>query len=575
MKHMAGVLLARLQSASKKSVEQPLTNVHAIKMREERDFYQKWLMAKFQIICKAKGWEMPLVAAFQLPETHMHSHYELPRSHTFTCAALDDNMVDALPASRSLTLRESDTLSLLSVNTGSNSVRTNPISTYLREMEMKVQQRKENVIAEGRKRASDLLIPKALPSEKHERLSELRYAKAHRLALKDDVSAHDELCATASVAQRAFRRLFNHTPRTRYAIVLSLVCILFLMLHPEPLWLFWELNPKKSSRAVLIAQDCVMVAYIILCALPHFLLCDAALVYAFHALELGSKAGEHVKQFYSDKVRSAVAAGSLGIVAISILKSAAKAWTRSSIWFASQVISSFRVEVLPHLYKFGVGVLELVPLKFVFESLTVLLGLLRVPMKYAIWFVWSPIKVLFNVVFLLNPVGKYTLAFFALCLSVCRRALQNVHEFVASSIDAGNGKLPLVAWRLDAFHTAQSLFMYTSVFLVTTLVLFHLTAQRPPPPTEFLNNVVNHEKERSSMSTASMRIPLQSGTNKTFDREDPMKRNGNHASGTDSVGSGVRRRFRFREKKVSSLSTIPAGRTTGGAPETLSHARSF
>ena len=66
MKHLAGVLLAKLQSAAKKVVKHPLHNEHAKKMRQEEDFYKSWLMAKFQAVCDLRGWSMPPVNAFTL-----------------------------------------------------------------------------------------------------------------------------------------------------------------------------------------------------------------------------------------------------------------------------------------------------------------------------------------------------------------------------------------------------------------------------------------------------------------------------------------------------------------------------
>jgi hypothetical protein len=55
MKHLAGALLTKLQSAAKLAVKHPVSNEHARKMRLERDFYQTWLMAKFQAVCDIKG----------------------------------------------------------------------------------------------------------------------------------------------------------------------------------------------------------------------------------------------------------------------------------------------------------------------------------------------------------------------------------------------------------------------------------------------------------------------------------------------------------------------------------------
>ncbi|EEC48114.1 predicted protein, partial [Phaeodactylum tricornutum CCAP 1055/1] len=47
MKHLAGVMLAKLQAATKKVLKNPVSNEHARKMREHEDFYKHWLMQKF------------------------------------------------------------------------------------------------------------------------------------------------------------------------------------------------------------------------------------------------------------------------------------------------------------------------------------------------------------------------------------------------------------------------------------------------------------------------------------------------------------------------------------------------
>ncbi|KAL3920873.1 MAG: hypothetical protein SGARI_006834, partial [Bacillariaceae sp.] len=48
MKRLCGVLLSKMQHAAKKVSKDPVTNPHAVKMREERDFYEGWLLPKFQ-----------------------------------------------------------------------------------------------------------------------------------------------------------------------------------------------------------------------------------------------------------------------------------------------------------------------------------------------------------------------------------------------------------------------------------------------------------------------------------------------------------------------------------------------
>ena len=68
MKKMCGILLTKLQAAARKVVKDPVGNVHARRMREDVGFYRDWLMPKFCRHCKAWGWEMPVISAFNIEE---------------------------------------------------------------------------------------------------------------------------------------------------------------------------------------------------------------------------------------------------------------------------------------------------------------------------------------------------------------------------------------------------------------------------------------------------------------------------------------------------------------------------
>ena len=110
MKHMAGVLLAKLQSAAKKVVKHPKNNEHAKKMRQEADFYQAWLMAKFQAICEMRGWTMPPVTAFEVAEDdwikdthHSAAAAVMARSAPSPSTQQPQSLASAHPMARSAT----------------------------------------------------------------------------------------------------------------------------------------------------------------------------------------------------------------------------------------------------------------------------------------------------------------------------------------------------------------------------------------------------------------------------------------------------------------------------------------
>jgi hypothetical protein len=583
MKHLAGVLLAKLQSASKKTVKNPVTNVHAVKMREEREFYQKWLMAKFQSVCAAKGWEMPKVAAFDLPDSYpQHSYHEsgLSRSLVDNRNSPDDHATEGLSSSMSASMKETDSVSQLS-GTTRKSWSGNPIATYLREMELKVQERKAEAVAALRKRAADILIPKEIPPEKNERLNKLRIAKARRAeqAARESPIVAEETVENTSIAQRLAFRLFSHGSRTRSAVVCTLVLTLFFMLHPEPLWRLSEFGPAPS-RLELLIQDCLMVFYILLCAVPHFLLCDAALVYAFDALEFGSKTGRHVKTYYSDNVQTAVGVCSLGIVVTSIAQAVFKVWLRLLVWALSRsfdiLVRATSPKQIQALFSMA---LQSAPLEMQgkLESAgLVLSGFMKYGFGSLTWLLLISIRLVRYVFLLSHPTGRF-------CHEVVAKVASSLVRYIEHAVDVTEGSEPQIAWRLDAFLTARWWLMNTSFFLVTVLVLFHATTTRPPntvPQDEHGevpvfasadtsgDSASRHEgntriraspspRPRLANSVSLQSIP-ESSSESAVENGMPIgngKINGSIES--DSASSSTRRRFRFREGKPA-LSTATA-----------------
>ena len=64
MKKMCGVLLLCLQKMAKKVVKNPECQ-HADKIRDDQEFYEGYLLPKFQKYCDDKGWVLPAVSAFE------------------------------------------------------------------------------------------------------------------------------------------------------------------------------------------------------------------------------------------------------------------------------------------------------------------------------------------------------------------------------------------------------------------------------------------------------------------------------------------------------------------------------
>ena len=109
--------------------------------------------------------------------------------------------------------------------------------------------------------------------------------------------------------------------------------LLFISLHadtlgrkvlPESLFLDNHLVPWY----IIVLKDCGVFCHMSACSLIHFALCDVSLIYAFESMELGTKAGPKVKEFYRTNVHRSVAVVSGGIVAFSICRALVLAWFR-------------------------------------------------------------------------------------------------------------------------------------------------------------------------------------------------------------------------------------------------------
>ena len=80
MRKICGVVLAKMQTAAKKAVTNPVKNVHARRMRQEEAFYGKWLLPKFKSYCDTLNWDMPEVAALSLTDSQFDEDYQLARN---------------------------------------------------------------------------------------------------------------------------------------------------------------------------------------------------------------------------------------------------------------------------------------------------------------------------------------------------------------------------------------------------------------------------------------------------------------------------------------------------------------
>jgi hypothetical protein len=579
MKHLAGVILAKLQAAAKKASQHPATNAHAKKMRQEKNFYQDWLMLKFRSMCDSNGWEMPPVEAFELTEKDLN--HEQSRIHFTRARTFDDTVVDNLTSLSGHDDERSPTgeyLSDISVDS-KKSTWTNPIATYLREGKSKAEREKADEIAAIRRKMAEEMKPKEIPTHKLERLAELKKAKArrggHRRVAPNSANPDTGFGIRRSSEQFS-KELESYNTVTRFFVVLSLVVLLFTMLHPEPLlkYLPVELLPSVPWKVILFKDTCAFF-YILLCAVPHFLLCDVSLIYAFDSLELGSKTGRQVRKFYSDKVRLGVAAGSLGIVALSIFKSAVKVWTRCLLWMISLSYSYVDDKYLSKTESFYLGFVQHLPAQ-VQKGTELSVGYARHAIVLVSWSWRQMISLLYYLFIQSNFIGRSVYFEILAFVGMLQDIYQREHDHFSESINEFEGKAMMISWRQEAFDTARLLFSYSAVFLLALLILFNLSnrvAQNGPAEN---SPRVTHNPERAfttavssisvdSVSTGPAILPSRSGggtTHATIPEDEEIHGNhhldANHLASDSESTTSARLRMRFRFKAMKSDSSPQA-----------------
>jgi hypothetical protein len=595
MKHLASVVLSKLQNAAKKATLHPVTNLHAIKMREEKEFYQTWLLEKFKSVCTARGWDMPPVAAFNLTEMqeqkaqrYMKGHkkdiHGYERAQTFAANnPQDDDNNDAAMSMNSVSHDDLDSnseiMSALSTDTGKVSVRSNnPISTYLREMERKVQQRKAEVEAESRQRAIQRLQPKERSFSDEERLNALKLAKYRRLDLslstsaKNDTTTPGSIGSSKSYSQKMAYQLYHHSPRTRFCVVTTLVGVLLLMLHTG---VIVETSKVLSSRPsmpwyIMRSKDIGTILYIFVCTIPHFLLVNVSLIYAFDSLDIGSKSGRQAKIYYSDNVYGASIVASFGIATISIALAMFKAFIRTLIWLFVRLWGLLGIHIAAPLRVTLNTLLQSLPSDVLTTSENIAVIIHAMAHKI-FWIVSLVTGLIWRYFFESNFIGQGIARCIIVVVSATTNGVREANTFVNFSIKSFDGEVTLTSWRVEAFTTARFLFMNAAVFLLVTLTLFYLTSR-----TTNTNVTTKESNIRSSDSVvvesnnSVSSAPHVANKYATIPEEQMVEvmdlqafTPAENASVDDATATTKRRRFRFRNVKVSSspnMSTTAKGK---------------
>lgn len=485
MKRVCGTILYKMKIAAKKVSKDPITNLHAIKIREEKEFYSDFLLPKFEGICKIRGWEMPAVSVFDLSDAQLEMAevfkakqdqkseknaleiYNTDSSNNNLDKFLESCKGDVLnldspsadgPKVRHL--KDLDDMSDISKSSNASSFwRSNPIANYQRQSEEKKQLRKLREIQEERDRAAARLKPKSLDEDAKIRLKELREARNRRLAGKKLQVVKENGHATPAASEDNKRcwkvSLASHGFFTKIFVVQFLMVFLFCLLYLETAFNKY-VAAREGTFLMERARDAATLAYLGVAGFVHSVFCHIALIYAFTALQLGSIAGKRTRRFYSEYVHYAVAIASAGMVGFGVIKPILDQSLRWLIWNTYSISNFIMIKIE-----------EMIPDKI--EAVLYMV-------VNAIFALMSSTRKLFLES---NILGQSLVA----ATNSMLAHIVNItgHPFASyakTAIKQYEGKLVPLPWREDAFFTTRALLSHSALFLLILLLLFNAVAKQ-------------------------------------------------------------------------------------------------
>lgn len=391
----------------------------------------------------------------------------------------------------------------------------------------------------AKEKLREVLAPVAFSVEEEERLRELKQYKKWKRMQQQQLERYQELRENAmpaipesrpqqdgligrdlrlpggavpseGLAKRTMAALHQHTWEQRISIVSSLMVLLFLSLHADtickrilPEKLFWD--NSLVPWYIIVLKDCGIFCHMSACSLIHFALCDISLIYAFESMELGTKMGPNVKEFYREKVHVIVAAISGGFVALSICKALLLAWFRMlrDLLETAMAMASLWKDACVSLVQ-GVGYVSTALVNGVINCVHTMMtthpsewfssaftGLARLITGICIWFLAMVIPfdanerpLMERVIMMASENATVHATNQAKGVSSDGKATSNqeLGDAVATALNAtmnetlsetGAPESVPLTWREDAFETCQWLLSHSAFFLVTLLVSMH------------------------------------------------------------------------------------------------------
>lgn len=494
---ICGIVFHKLQRAATKIVKDPVRNPHAQRMRQEIEFYEGWLLPKFQAYSELKNWKMPKVSALELSEEEQEKEFEFIMSNR--------NDVKAPNATRH---EDDESTSSVSRLTIASTITRNPISRYIRDMEAKTQAKKALRISSARQRAANRLKPKHLSEEQLLRLEELKDAKARRqLVSGTQYSLTDEKPVEKLPV---ISSLHDHTNFTRVLTIIALCCLMTIIFNPKiiAIDLLDTFSGHSKSLWLSILVDVIAVAYICCCAIIHFALCNVAMIYAFGALDIGMKTGRQSKKFYSDSVQMVVAGISSFIAAFGIGKAIGDVLMRALVWHSMRGVQASMV--LGENLLGGIG--NYVP-SIVAGVAGNGIGVFNIVVSN-VWLVVKCFTYLFYFGLIdSNPVGKLIETIVTISFTAIPSFGSHWETYLAHVSDVYEGTSVAPNWRIDAIETTKFLLTYTAVFLLTILVLFNASSRGNKRKNDEWGALANSVSLSNLKETTNSR-----GTSTCFDR---------------------------------------------------------
>lgn len=492
---ICGVVMQKVMGAAKKVAKDPVRNPHARRIRQENEFYEGWLLPKFQAFCELRNWTMPKVAALELNDEQQEKEFEY----------------QVQKKNSSEVAKQSDDASTSSVSplTVASMVTKNPISRYFRETEAKAQAKKALRIAASRQRVEHRLKAKHLSEYQMIRLEELKEAKERRMLNNGIPSVVTEVEKDNEVRKTTWdvSQFQEHSWKTRLLTITTLCFVVTIVLNPDMIIsdVFGTFDGHGASWWFNLFIDGCAVAYIGFCAFVHFIVCDVAMLYAFGALDIGMKTGKQSKKFYGDTVRMVVALMSGSVAVFSVGKAIAAALTRALVWYFMRGIEQSQ-ELVAYVRTLLCGFLPAsvvdLPGRVLF-----LCGALSKHAVLDVAIIAKFMLALLHTVFIKsNPFGRLaeSIVFFAFQLAAGLFSRLGVYHSHVRDIDEDVGLVR--CWRLDAIETSRVLLTYTMVFLLSMLILFNASSRWNKRMNEKWDAVVNHP----SMSLLGKTTPSDS-----------------------------------------------------------------